>query len=365
MMRRSHRMIGFALCSLLTLLGSDLFSQAATPIPFATKDNYRLFFDQKAGFKVSRLDVQDGVAHPLLNPTQDFPVSVDIFANNGVIPLVMLDTESPQSDDPGYRGPAFQAGDIKLQLWGLDLQSSGSSWFAVRYELQNNGKSLNTISIRLVLDTWLGENDRNHLVSTTLSNGNTHTISDESRILPQDSPQLVGGARAGSNDGFFLLLASQTNHLLLPQRLIVANVRRLQNSDADFAFEEHRAFNLLPFSVNDSAIGIFYDSVGILPNQKVFFDVIFNGQADSDINHANAVIDKLSSIKPTISKLPVASTIPLNPAALKNNDTIQRLNSLIEQLDAMMKDPHYRQGDLEKLINAINDAQKKLQSPGP
>ena len=54
-----------------------------------------------------------------------------------------------------------------------------------------------------------------------------------------------------------------------PDHLVFSNWKRLSDSDWDFNSREGRAFSLLPYSIDDSAAGIFYNPVSIPPGTEI------------------------------------------------------------------------------------------------
>ena len=54
-----------------------------------------------------------------------------------------------------------------------------------------------------------------------------------------------------------------------PDQIVFSNWKRLSDSDWDFNIREGRDFSLLPYSINDSAAGIFYNPVSIPPGTEI------------------------------------------------------------------------------------------------
>jgi hypothetical protein len=327
-------------------------------------DNLRVMFDNRGGFKLFRLSQSDSTYQPLLNPAIEYPVSLELWKNGSALPIRLADENpGPQDGDPGTRGPALVADDIGIQLWGLDLPASDSAWSAIRYEFTNNGKSITNLSIRFILDTFLGESGREPLTLRGLSDGKKTVISDETQIKTDDQVRVIASTRPDSLEGLYLLLPAKKWPHQLPQRMIAANVRRLQNSGIAFEVEEHRAFNLLPFSINDSALALIHDSEVILPRQRIAIDIIVAPRLDIDPTHIDAVKNQLDAIK--LTKLAEASAAPASgtaPLSENRNQLIQRINRMLDTLNAMMATQDYKQGEIEKLVQAIDDAQKQLEA---
>ena len=148
---------------------------------------------------------------------------------------------------------------------------------------------------------------------------------------------------------------------MVPKRLVIANIRRLQNSKTNYEVEEHRAFNLLPFSINDSALALFYDSEVILPNQRIALDFLLSSRPTADAGQLQALRDALAAIP--ISK--VTSTVSVssdNPSKVSGGraELVQRINSMLATLTILMASESYKQVEIERLVQAIDTAQKQL-----
>jgi hypothetical protein len=103
--------------------------------------------------------------------------------------------------------------------------------------------------LRLIFDTTLGEQRANHF-STVRASG----ISREYGFSPNsDEPWILS-----SNGDYGLLFTLSGSGASAPREVVAANWKRLSEAPWDYEIQESRNFNLLPFSINDSAVGLFY-----------------------------------------------------------------------------------------------------------
>jgi hypothetical protein len=119
----------------------------------------------------------------------------------------------------------------------------------------------------------------------------------------------------------------------------------------------------LPFSINDSAVALVHDSEVMLPRQRIAVDILVSDRADIDPKVFEKVRSVLEGIK--ITHVPEAA-VPASSKAptLSENRSqlIERIDRMIENLDNILASGNYKQNDIEKLIQSIDDAQKQLEA---
>ncbi len=341
-----------------------IFLASAQDQPNTSPENLRILFDSRGGFKVFHLDLADGSYHAMLNPAVDTPVNLEIYRNGTLLPLKIIEgAVSAQEGDPGFRGPAFWADDIRVQAWGLDLGKAGSPWSAIRYELTNTASTITTLNIRFILDTYLGESGREPLAVLSSAENSKTILNDETQIKITDQAKIIISSKPDGSDSIFFLMPGKNWPNITPQRIIVANVRRLQNSAWTYDTEEHRAFNLLPFSINDSALAYMFESEVLLPHQQVAIDLLVAPKADLDSATFSRLRERLAAINLSPQNVSSPQVVQTSPST--DNDRaamMAKINQMIETLNNMMASQNYKQGDVERLIQAIDDSQNKLKA---
>ena len=68
--------------------------------------------------------------------------------------------------------------------------------------------------------------------------------------------------------GGFQIVTNQ-NGITVPDKLVLANWKRLNDSSWDYSASSNRNFNNLPYSINDSGIALYYDGKTIPPDGKM------------------------------------------------------------------------------------------------
>ncbi len=125
-----------------------------------------------------------------------------------------------------------------------------SDGFKISINIKNNSEEDLRIGVCYLFDTHLGEK-------------NQHFIIDSSRVLSRETeyssslPEYWISPSTGT-DTAGLQMMVKSEGITAPHRIIFANWKRLNDSLWNYNINTSRNFNLLPYSINDSAAGIYY-----------------------------------------------------------------------------------------------------------
>ena len=117
----------------------------------------------------------------------------------------------------------------------------------------NRGEKSIPIGIRFVLDTALGENTPNHFYT------DKQQVSSELALTSKDSDSFW----VSKNDTLGLMGSIVTAESARPDLVHFANWKRLNDASWKVSPSNGRNFNLLPYSIGDSAVAYYYDPVAI------------------------------------------------------------------------------------------------------
>lgn len=120
--------------------------------------------------------------------------------------------------------------------------------FSVEIEVENYTSRDIKIMLKEVVDTWLGEKSGNHIALAS-----NPKVIDEMYLTPDSKePYIVS---PGEYASVALLFDSEPR----PDAVVIANWKRL--SDSKFAYDSSlmRGFTLSPYSINDSALGLYWN----------------------------------------------------------------------------------------------------------
>jgi hypothetical protein len=123
--------------------------------------------------------------------------------------------------------------------------------------MQNNGKKPISAGLRFLIDTHLGEDRKSIPIST-----NNQSIEKET-IINGTSGETYWVSK-GTN---LSLMGSIVNPFdqtaKIPDYIHIANWRRLNNVQWNLKFSGKRSFNIIPYSIRDSAVCYYYEPVAL------------------------------------------------------------------------------------------------------
>jgi hypothetical protein len=135
----------------------------------------------------------------------------------------------------------------------LDFARSAGSALAdglkVGFSIENISEREASIGLRYILDTWLGEKSGLHFASDSRPK-----IAEESVILPSDADSWV--ASQGEKASFMVQFGGAG--IDRPDKVVLANWKRLSDAPWNFDINPQRNFTLVPYSINDSAIALYW-----------------------------------------------------------------------------------------------------------
>ncbi|NCN04149.1 MAG: hypothetical protein GW949_00805 [Spirochaetales bacterium] len=229
-----------------------------------------------------------------------------------------------------------------------ELRELGS--FSVSFRLLEEGNlalSLGVVNIsddivhaQILLDTELGEASGTHFIlNGTPVNRETGFV-----LNPQQSDLVVGqGIETGVDTGVpstitpYLQSESQSG-----AQVVLANIRRLAESPETFSVNPNRNFNLLPFSVNDSALMI---SSTIQPSSRSAFGLGLSRSLLSPKMVPTALDQTINPSAPQISNSSVSNgNSPSTQATIPSFESssegvsieIQRLTENLQDLNLLL-----------------------------
>ncbi|OHD22085.1 MAG: hypothetical protein A2Y38_12580 [Spirochaetes bacterium GWB1_59_5] len=181
--------------------------------------------------------------------------------------------------------------------------ASMSDGVTLEYSIENVSQKDTPIGLRVLFDTWLGEKTQAHFSAQSAG-----ILSGEVALSGEYADSWIRSAEAtGTKDGVSLqiqLSAPATK----PERVLAANWKRL--SDAVWAFEPStsRNFTLLPYSINDSAVALYFEPITVRPGSTRRISTILSQANDG----YPAVQTTTESVSPALAITAPAVTAPLD-----------------------------------------------------
>ena len=192
------------------------------------------------------------------------------------------------------------------------IKSEGSSIvdsFRMSFEIENTGSQDIRVGLRMLLDTWLGEKDGFHF-----STGNRSKLTEETRFTKETAEGSI--TSSGQNASLRIDLAGEG--ITPPDEIVLANWKRLSDSNWSFEASGLRGFSFAPFSINDSSVALFWypENLPRYAVRKLSFTMVsLPGKAAAVKSSSDPA--KASSVPP-ITAQPVSASENPNPAAISS-----------------------------------------------
>jgi hypothetical protein len=135
--------------------------------------------------------------------------------------------------------------------------------FKISYEVRNLAPRDSKLALRQIWDTRLGEKSGVHFISNTTSRFDTEQIFQGDTMVPY----LVS---PGDTASLCLFL----DQVARPDIVVIANWKRL--SDSEWLYDTlMRGFSLAPYSINDSALGLYWNEIILKGGSTATFSSYF------------------------------------------------------------------------------------------
>ncbi len=127
----------------------------------------------------------------------------------------------------------------------------------VRVDLQvtNVSEQDLAVAVRYLFDTWLGEASSVHFRTDTVAG-----LTRELTVTKDERPAYWVSPLADNAEGFGFQCMLSGEGVTVPDRVVFANWKRLSDSAWSYTTSAARTFSQAPYSMNDSAVGQYYDS---------------------------------------------------------------------------------------------------------
>ena len=127
-------------------------------------------------------------------------------------------------------------------------------------QITNLSRSKLSVGLRMCFDTYLGEENLSHFRSDRHQEiRNELTVSKADMIRYWLSPSSKSPQEIG------LKCFTSGADITSPDKIVFANWKRLSDASWDYKTSSNRNFNLMPYSINDSAVCMYYEPVTIIP----------------------------------------------------------------------------------------------------
>jgi hypothetical protein len=122
------------------------------------------------------------------------------------------------------------------------------------FSLENISEREASLGLRYLVDTWLGEKSGVHFVTDKRPR-----VGGETAIASADADSYV--ASPGEKASFMIQFSGPG--VDRPDKVILSNWKRLSDAAWGFEVNPQRNFTLVPYSINDSAVALFWEPVSV------------------------------------------------------------------------------------------------------
>jgi len=227
-----------------------------------------------------------------------------------------------------------------------DIDITGDTAVTVEIKLTNVSETNAEVGLRMLLDTYLGESG----VHFSTPDGE---ITSESEFL--EAPDFVF---SGSQEGEGLYLDFKSSRASVPDRIILANWKRLNDTSWNYTVNLNRNFSVVPYSINDSAASLYFDPEQLLPGEARTIRIIFSTQTNEAVAGFPTAITSTRRTETTTTGSATSSTSSRNPT---QSATIGEINDLILRIDAILEGAEEpTEAELQELSDAVEAMRESI-----
>ncbi|AHC15173.1 hypothetical protein L21SP2_1796 [Salinispira pacifica] len=259
-------------------------------------ENGDLLFNDNPRSSHTRIRIGDSIS--VLGEDKSHGISIGEFRDGVALQYVWDDLQVNQHFSFLQRENGSTPGDEA----GANQSGSEIIGVKIRYQIINTGTEPLRTELSALFDTVLGELGSSHFV-TTAEPG----IIREYEFSPgRREPYILSGNSLGS--AMFLLAADRIRG---PRKIVAANWKRLNESRWEYTASAERNFNLLPFSINDSALNLYFGPERLRGQSSVEYSLIVS-YVPREENEGNGEYQR--RISRQIELLETSSIMEYNPA---------------------------------------------------
>lgn len=251
--------------------------------------------------------------------------------------------------------------DIRVQTWGNSVIISWTSSqlsviqtftitpgpedgqpdeIVMRISMINRSGMTHSLGFRALFDTVLGEDSNSHFEVP-----DREPVRREQEFITRDLPLFWSGRDQSGRHSVYMSFA--TGQTTLPDRLIFAGWKHLIESGWDYESVQNRSFDVIPYSVNDSAAALFFNPKSVNRDESRDIIFTFRSQMQTDPLSGQAVQAE-------------GQESPSNPQLIQDLEQLDRLMRLIE---SYLADPVSADSEvLDSLRAQLNQVEERINS---
>ncbi len=193
--------------------------------------------------------------------------------------------------------------------------------------IENTSDQTNNIGVTYLFDTYLGEEQDEHFIldtGTSVSSENSYTANfPNSWISPSLEIDFLGLQGMIRGPG-----------ITVPDKIIFANWKRLQDNLWNYQVKKSRNFNLIPYSINDSAVSVTYEPIKVTKNSSreivIVMGAFNNSSFKGSISADDSGIDSLFDQTINTASDPQNTETSIKTDLIATTDLIKKIDSFLQ-----------------------------------
>lgn len=337
---------GFALFAMLLCCG--LVAAGSVSALEKTDGDLRLVLHESNGrFSLYAKDRETGRFEPLFVANDPRTSFLSVLIGNRVYRMGESSgvSQETQATDSGGR---FVWTSSRFRVVEDFAFTHGAEGVTVTIRVENTSEQALAIGVRLLLDTYLGENRNTHFRIA----GDT-VIRREQAFAFDAMPAWWESDDNEAEDGVLFRGVLLGSGVTRPDQIVFANWKRLNDTTWNYDVNSARDFNLLPYSINDSAVCHYYDPLQIQP-----------GEARTVV----VALGALDQVAPPVSEAepssPAETVQPSTPATAQQPSSaiLTDIDELIAEINERLEsDDPVTAEDVEELRERLQTLQSRVE----
>ncbi len=262
----------------------------------------------------------------------------------------------------------FGGDDLELERFFKPLRSRGAEEpdaIRIVVRVHNRSERSRELGLRLLLDTHLGEDAPRELGHFRLDRATP--VRFEHQLQPRSDSVRYWFSRSPEQPELTLQQTMLGEGITTPDRVVFANWKRLYESSWDYRVLPARRFSAPPYSLNDSAVAVYYDPVTVGAGETREIAIVLGGYAPTGYYELETEPLEVATVRrpdevETEPRPPAVAVLRMSAEErARYLETLEELNALIAELDRQVEHPaeitRERLRELRERLEELRSAQ--------
>ncbi len=233
----------------------------------------------------------------------------------------------------------------------------------IETKVSNVSEDIQSVGIHHLFDTYLGEKQDAHFVTS-----DKEQLQSETGYTLQPPNYWISPVKEeeGKFEGFVSMLKGKG--ITLPDKVVFANWKRLSENLWNLQVQSKRNFNLLPYSINDSAVCQFYDPIKLAPGANRTINTVIGAFTGRPLQAGPASVSTEKEEQTSLDEILSSTKASDTEKAIKElvNEDLIAVNDIISQINSLLSFPEDITEEklevIEKSLNNLNAKKNQYQN---